>query len=829
MAQGLTEVSKANVCIHCGKGDWCYRLGELSVCKRHAEPAEGWQLTSKQDAEGSYYYAPIDRFEKSIRPAQKRSWVYHSRDGQPLVRVCRKDDGMGCKPDRWQERSKGQRWLKGLRGIDRADIPVYRYSEVKAAIAAGQTIFIGEGEVCADALWEVGLPATTNIGGSGQWRSSDSADLAGAKVVLCPDRDQPGVKHMDAIAQDFPEAQWLYAFPHSGVWDNLPKSAGLDVADWIAIHHLSADDILASVGVKRTDQNASEETKELSFAQVCDLIDDIRTLPCPGEQKWHLAQLAKTCRLPISQIMDAYNSALVNQPPFQGVAVQDLLAKTPERFDWLVAALMPMATTAVLYAEAGTGKTLLVNSLVKAISSGQTWNEYPTKAGKVLYVQTDEPEINTAQNLKAAGFETVPNDNLTLYFQWQFDQMTQLREQITKTEPVLVVIDSLTSSNRSAAVEERSMEYARGLYELRDMAMEFGCAIIILHHENKNGGVRGTTAIKANVSEVWHLKRCDQLSSTHRLLEIEKSRSGCVGVRQLELDINDLSWQDQGEYDPSGNGKDRPATLSTGARLLAFLQERPGVKFEPDELVGEFGRSRDAVRKALSRLYKSGLIDCEFRLKTLAQGNAVRYKVYCFPELSSVTQTLAPSDVGTLDATLDALDPAQLTQQTVQRRKPSDSKDFSHNGQGSQFSPLDGVQRAEASDSKGSSHAEPTFSDQTGGVQRGVQRAEASDSKGSSHAGHSPPRYPQFSLPSDDRLISFVTNTPSDSTSDQQRSDPLPDPSDQREETQAISWVRYQGETWLVAAQQNDMLRLRQSGSPTVVHTVHVSQVGIGG
>jgi hypothetical protein len=152
-----------------------------------------------------------------------------------------------------------------------------------------------------------------------------------------------------------------------------------------------------------------------------------------------------------------------------------------------------------------------------------------------------------------------------------------------------------------------AVEYGRGLYELRDMAMEFGCAILVLHHENKNGGVRGTTAIKANVSEVWHLKRCDQLGANHRLLEIEKSRSGCKGRRQLELDVSDLSWQDQGEYDPSGQS---PPT-NWGARLLAFLQSRPGVKFEVDELVGEFGSSRDALRKALSRLYKSGLIECQ--------------------------------------------------------------------------------------------------------------------------------------------------------------------------------------------------------------------------
>ncbi len=684
MISQLQRVTKQNPCPHCFKPDWCYRISELSVCKRNAEPAPGWRITCKRDGEGTPFYAPIDKSKKSVRPAQKRSWVYQDRDGQPLVRIWRSDDGNGGKPKRWQERWDGKKWVKGLKGIKREDIPIYRYSEVREAIAAGKTIFIVEGEVCADALWELGIPATTNIAGSGKWKPSDTADLAGAKVVLCPDRDKPGVLHTEAIATDFPDAQWLYAFPNSPFWNNLPDSGGLDVADWIADYKLAADEILSRVEPKRklpqvgtASQNKGENHNEMSFAQMLDRIAEIQKLPCPGERKWLMAKLARSCKMSVSQLMAAYDSALRNQPNFEGIGVQNLLEKTPERFDWLVAALMPMATTSLLYAEAGTGKTLLVNSIIKAVAGGESWNGYPTKQGKVLYVQTDEPEVNTAHNLKEAGFESVPNENLTIYFQWQFERTAQLREAIAKEKPVLVVIDSLTSSNRTATVEEKCVEYGRGLYELRDMAMEFGCAMIILHHENKNGGVRGTTAIKANVSEVWHLKRCDKLSPTHRLLEIEKSRSGCTGTRQLELDVYDLSWQDQGEYDPSGNGR---AQSSSGARLLAFLQERPGVKFEPSELVGEFGRSREALRKALSRLHKSGLIECESRVKTLAKGNGVRYKVYFFRELSSVNQSPAPSEVGTMDATLDAPLTQEWLQESVQRGQASESKDSSHAG-----------------------------------------------------------------------------------------------------------------------------------------------------
>ena len=203
--------------------------------------------------------APRDNNKKAIRPKQIRTWIYRDRSGQPLVRVCREDFGDGRTPKRWQEHWDGKQWVSGTKGVKREDIPIYRYQEIKEALTEGaatpsaqnQTIFIAEGEPACDALWELGLPATTNIGGAGKWKASDSNDLKGAKVVLCPDRDQPGVKHIEAIALYFPDAQWLYAFPNSPFWHNLPARQGLDVADWIEDQKLTAADIWEAVEPRR--------------------------------------------------------------------------------------------------------------------------------------------------------------------------------------------------------------------------------------------------------------------------------------------------------------------------------------------------------------------------------------------------------------------------------------------------------------------------------------------------------------------------------------------------------------------------------------------------
>ena len=252
IAENFQPVTKQNPCPHCGKPDWCYFVGNLSVCKRNAEPASTWKKTSKQDKEGNYYYAPEDQTKKAIGLAQTRIWEYLDRNGNPKVRVIRIDDGKGGKPKRWQERWNGKKWVKGLKGIKREDIPVYRHAEIQKAIAQRKTIFIVEGEVCADALWKLDIPATTNIGGSGKWRASDTADLKDAKgIILCPDRDKPGIKHMEDIAKNFNATQWLYAFPNSSFWHNLPQSGGIDVADWIDDYNLTKVQIWEAIESRR--------------------------------------------------------------------------------------------------------------------------------------------------------------------------------------------------------------------------------------------------------------------------------------------------------------------------------------------------------------------------------------------------------------------------------------------------------------------------------------------------------------------------------------------------------------------------------------------------
>jgi hypothetical protein len=198
-------------------------------------------------------YVFKEKTTKSIRPKQTRYWEYPDRNGSRLVRVERVDDGEGNKKVRQQHWDKNIKdWVYGWGDVVRASIPIYRYAEVQEAIAKRQPIHIVEGEPCADLLWKLGLAATTNIGGGEKFTLTDSMDLQGAElIVIVPDRDKKGIKHVEKVAEHFPEALWLYPFPESKVWENLPEDHGLDIADWIEHNKLTAEGIKAAIGEKR--------------------------------------------------------------------------------------------------------------------------------------------------------------------------------------------------------------------------------------------------------------------------------------------------------------------------------------------------------------------------------------------------------------------------------------------------------------------------------------------------------------------------------------------------------------------------------------------------
>lgn len=290
--KAITEVTKNEPCKHCGKPDWCYRIGELEVCKRGIEPADGWEKTTKADKEGALYYA-VKQIKKAPRPEGKREFIYRDRQGNNLVQVSRVDK-TGVKKKMWQSHwdAARWRWIKEVPPEISEQVCIYRHEQVAKNIERGREIFLVDGEACADALCAIGLQATTFLGGASNWREDYKADLIGADLVLCPDRDKTGIKQMEELAKEFPAARWLYAPPSDFAWNHLPPSDGLDLFDWIQ-DGATAEDIKAAIGDKKygslpqvEDDRPGAEDLNFCLPEAEEIFTQKATAALFGDTKW---------------------------------------------------------------------------------------------------------------------------------------------------------------------------------------------------------------------------------------------------------------------------------------------------------------------------------------------------------------------------------------------------------------------------------------------------------------------------------------------------------------------------------------------------------------
>jgi hypothetical protein len=80
----------------------------------------------------------------------------------------------------------------------------YKLPDVAEAIGLGHTVYVVEGEKCADLLWKHGIPATCNPMGAGKWTDDLTPYFADADVVVIGDFD-PQKQHPRTKAPMFHE------------------------------------------------------------------------------------------------------------------------------------------------------------------------------------------------------------------------------------------------------------------------------------------------------------------------------------------------------------------------------------------------------------------------------------------------------------------------------------------------------------------------------------------------------------------------------------------------------------------------------------------------
>ena len=593
------------ICPACGGND-------LSVNEKNGAYNCFNDDSPKHRAEIRNILAPLDRWERPLRDAGSYVFVYQNRDKEQVINVIR-DDSSGKKNIRQDYPTVPKDSGKRKAAIDqlRKNILPYRYYDaIEASETTGLPIFIVEGELTCDRLWEIGIPSITFLGGSGQYRANgDYSQLfRGKKVVLCPDRDEPGIALMKEVASDNPGAQWLYAEPNNFEWESLPQKGGYDLADWLD-DGADFEIILASIVSKDRHEGKdglpSFEEIISTFERMVGLYGNDARIAFEARQ-WMESHGIKLSAQETEKLLVEARGRVHGREEME-ILDAKAIAQSEDSRKWTIAGILPESSVMLLAAAPGSGKSTILYNWALHVATGKDWSNRRCKQGKVLVIQCDEPVVDAAEKLQIIGYDDDALANGTIDFidRWRFSNIPQLLSYVQRNHPQLIMIDSLTSCLAGMDVDLIRSDAGNCIYELRDIANQYGCSIVILHHLNKSGGIRDSSSFEANVSEVVKLYRTDNNpDSTQFMFEWTKSRSGLAGKHFMQRDPSTYGWYYKG---PAVGGNEALDNL------VNMINSRKHERFDRNAAAAASGSwDRAIVGRLLEVARRQGLIDTSF-------------------------------------------------------------------------------------------------------------------------------------------------------------------------------------------------------------------------
>ena len=357
----------------------------------------------------------------------------------------------------------------------------------------------------------------------------------------------------------------------------------------------------------------------LSFEEVIQKARSYLELDNPAEMNFKLNSLALDAGY---RDQFALEKLIVDQIQFEGAkGLMDMTAlqALEGQRDYLIPDVLPHPSVVLIYGAGGDGKSMSAWTLAKHIATGAPFvvrgRHVPVQRGPVLLLNGDQPLIQLKEQLEEVDYPM--DSNTMLLTDWSLQRYAQFIKLMEKVQPKLVVIDSLIGCSGGRAFDENKSDFATPLYWLtRNNGVLFPAAtILIIHHANKQGGFRGTSAIRDAVDETWSLRKPskeelqqDSAPAHSRIITIEKSRSGRSGTALIMRQEKDLSFS-VADFTPEVD-KNNTSPSSVTEKVLQRLRIGYPRAFSNTDLDSDpvVGGTTAAIQKSLQRLVKRGLI-----------------------------------------------------------------------------------------------------------------------------------------------------------------------------------------------------------------------------
>jgi len=179
---------------------------------------------------------------------------------------------------------------------------------------------------------------------------------------------------------------------------------------------------------------------------------------------------------------------------------------------YLVEALLPVPSVSLLVGPSGVHKSNLLMDLAACLAGGLPWLSPPpngdarpfqTTQCPTLWYNADNPTPVLHDRFQAFGLgHGLPEAAPLFYFSFpdppliatRKASVAALKGAILSCAARLVIIDCLAAVRGDT--DENSSDMAAVLTPLRRLTEECGIALVLIHHENKIGGYRGSTVIE---------------------------------------------------------------------------------------------------------------------------------------------------------------------------------------------------------------------------------------------------------------------------------------------------------------------------------------------
>lgn len=524
------------------------RLLVPEASPNHSPAAQRDAPSGKKQVEATYDY--VDETGQLL--FQTIRYVFIGHDGAPL----RADDGKVRKTFGQRRRATDadrapdsgvtvfHGFVYSVKGI--RQVP-YRLPDIQEAMALDRAVVIVEGEKCADALWNIGIPATCNAMGAGKFPEELLEYFRGAPVVILPDNDDHGRRHADMVGRSL---QGVAAGVRVLDLPGLPAKG--DVVDWL------------DGGGTPAEFNELLETRAVAWAP------GGAVAPAPG--------------LHFGAVWFADVGARVAPPK------------------WLVYDMLTAGDKSMVYGASGSGKSFFATHVSMGVATGVDVFGHKVRRGGVVYL-AGEGKNGFRLRLDAYRRQYLGDDAKGVPFLLipaaidLFAGTEQLSLLLADLAVVsgdmnrmgvgldLIVVDTLWASSPGAD-ENAGKDMAKIIKNCERLQEISAAHVMLVHHKNAGGEkARGHTSLPATVDNSIEVSVDDYKNRTAR---IAKMKDGEDGERiPFRLQSIRLGTRD--------DGKDVTSCVVVQADKAAAVANKEAFK----SLTPQTRNALDALRAAL--------------------------------------------------------------------------------------------------------------------------------------------------------------------------------------------------------------------------------------